>query len=99
MTGFAVSGVFLPRDSSAAAPLVGGGPVEITSKVGIQLYKVSTLYQGEGGMCAAEIGVWILGVNFLKASVVLALAKIFPPTIMRIVFTIGEARENHSGKP
>ena len=32
-------------------------------------------------MCAAEISEWISGVNFMKASVVLALAKIFPSTV------------------
>ena len=32
-------------------------------------------------MCAAEISVWISGVNFMKALVVLALAKIFPSTV------------------
>ena len=31
-------------------------------------------------MCAAEISVWISGVNFMKALVVFALAKIFPST-------------------
>ena len=89
-------------------------------------------------MCAAEISGGISGVDFMKAVVVLALAKIFPSTVqnetktaptiagqkktaseteimlclsrvtkkttessdqMRILFAVGEARENGSGKP
>ena len=52
---------------------------EITSQVGIQVFNIVS--GGRGGMCAAEISGGISGVDFMKAVVVLALAKIFPSTV------------------